>query len=224
MKKTLLVISMLGALAGTSITANAADSVDLKVTGTLTMGSCTPNLAENGVVDYGKININSLNAATDNVMSEKDSTLTISCQTAQKVYLTESDDRADSKAKDVNINGEPTSQFFGMGFADANSTIPIGSYSVIAKGVTLDGSAGSLLASSIGGSWSLVNQDVPFEPDMSAGVGRLSFSNDGSNAPSAFTEATVPLQILSTIEDTNTLNITDDTPIDGQATITLNYI
>lgn len=224
MKKTLLVVSLLGILAGSSVAANAADnSVDLKVTGTLTMGSCTPTLAESGVVDYGEVYVKDLNATTDNTMTEQDSSLSISCQTAQKVYLTESDDRADSKDRAVDVSSLPTSYYFGMGFADANSTVPIGSYAVTATGVTLDGTQGSLLMSAVGGTWGAYDS-LNFEPDMGGTLGRISFSSDGSTAPTAFKEAVIPLQVVSTIEDTTTLNVTDDTPIDGQATITLNYL
>ncbi len=66
--KMILAGAVIMALAGT---AQAADSVDLNVKGTLVNGSCTPSLENGGVVDFGHIPLGNLSKTETNSLGQK---------------------------------------------------------------------------------------------------------------------------------------------------------
>ncbi|MGU0055654.1 hypothetical protein ACVXG7_04945 [Enterobacter hormaechei] len=49
----------------------------------------------------------------------------------------------------------------------------------------------------------------------------VSVATVGSTAPVAFKNLVIPMAVSAAIQDTNTLAITDDTNMDGQATFTI---
>ncbi|MBJ4130418.1 hypothetical protein JGD47_24060, partial [Salmonella enterica subsp. enterica serovar Derby] len=50
------------------------------------------------------------------------------------------------------------------------------------------------------------------------------YSVGDGNGPVAFTTATFPIRVAAAIQGTDTLAITDNTTLDGQATFTLVYL
>ncbi|ELN2182734.1 hypothetical protein QZL24_003114, partial [Salmonella enterica subsp. enterica serovar Kentucky] len=50
------------------------------------------------------------------------------------------------------------------------------------------------------------------------------YSVGDENGPAAFTTATFPIRVAAAIQGTDTLAITDNTTLDGQATFTLVYL
>lgn len=50
------------------------------------------------------------------------------------------------------------------------------------------------------------------------------YSVGDENGPVAFTTATFPIRVAAAIQGTDTLAITDNTTLDGQATFTLVYL
>lgn len=53
---------------------------------------------------------------------------------------------------------------------------------------------------------------------------RSTYSVGDENGPVAFTTATFPIRVAAAIQGTDTLAITDNTTLDGQATFTLVYL
>lgn len=212
----------------TAHSAFAAETADLKVQGSLILGSCTPSLPEDGVVDYGKFSVNSLSNTDINQLGQKETTLTITCDSPTKVAWTIVDDRADTVVDTQPIiNGKPAivASEFGLGNTNATSGVGLGSYAVVVANngqAVVDTATGSVTVSEDSGTtWATgSNGGIYGHPD---GSRLLSFGDKDGN-PIAFTSGSALLQIGTSIQDTTTLAITDDTPLDGQATISLKYL
>lgn len=231
MKKLLLAAAVTLSL---SAVAHADPSAVLKLTGVLTNDACEPELADGGVVDFGTKYVDGLSATETNQLGSKDTSLTVTCFAPTKVSWSIADDRVDSQVKltlpDATFSGDDswgsTTQF-GVGLtADG---IKIGSYAV-AIDVDHSTADGSIMRV---GYYGTADADEPgevetigeFTTGLLTNNGNNSFSMiDSSNAPIAVTTAVFPLRITLAVQDTTTLAITDNTQIDGQATITLHYL
>lgn len=77
MKKSLLA----AALALTATCAHAGDTAVLKVKASLTSNSCTPELSNDGVIDFGTVQVGDLSQTQTTQLGEKGLTLTITCPT-----------------------------------------------------------------------------------------------------------------------------------------------
>ncbi|MFU0921326.1 DUF1120 domain-containing protein [Kluyvera sichuanensis] len=219
MKKTVLALVLTGMAAASISSVFAADSVDLKVTGTLVVGSCTPVIDNNATVDYGNVSVASLSATASNPLGAQTTNLNITCESAMKVGFTTTDDRSDSEKVDSTV-GNNTTNTFGLGFTDASNSIPIGGYNVSIGAPTYDSNTGSILTSdNNGSSWTSASS-----ASMVNGGAEIYTVGDLSGAPVAFENAVFPLTINASTQNTTTLNLTDNTPLDGQATITLKYL
>ncbi|WP_436859046.1 DUF1120 domain-containing protein [Citrobacter tructae] len=205
----------------------AADTAVLKVKGTLTNAACTPELSNGGVVDYGMIRLGGLSSSSVNQLGQKDIDLTINCTSATKVSWNMVDDRVDSNAnitiQDALFGGgtmKGGNQTYGVGKAGA---VNIGSYSLFLKAdsVTADGNTVDPIYQQNGTTtWGKSgNGSTQGENNRNFTV-----ATAGSVDPLAFTTATFPLVTSLAIQDTTTLAITDDTPLDGQITISLKYL
>lgn len=92
MKKSLLA----AALALTATCAHAGDTAVLKVKASLTSNSCTPELSNDGVIDFGTVQVGDLSQTQTTQLGEKGLTLTITCPTPTKVGWSIADNRTDS--------------------------------------------------------------------------------------------------------------------------------
>ncbi|MNB62450.1 hypothetical protein D3C81_28990 [compost metagenome] len=213
----------------TAHSAFAADTAVLKVQGTLIMGSCTPSLPSDGVVDFGAIPVDSLSNSVVNQLGQKDITLTLTCTSPTKVAWSIADDRADSVVDTApQIDTHPASPDTEFGLGKTADNVDLGSYAVIARDnpttgdVMIDGAVGKIaLSSDEGANWTPGNgAGINLHSD---GTRILTFSDDlGSPVP--FEVATQHLTVGAAVQDSKTLAITDDTPLDGQATISVKYL
>ncbi|WP_165465216.1 DUF1120 domain-containing protein [Enterobacter cloacae] len=210
-------------------TAHAAETSVLKLTGTLTNSACTPELSNGGIVDFGTIHAAELSATQTNQIGKRDITLTINCQTKTQVGWNIVDNRADSlpspfiTVDDAAANGEDAvsaSSTFGVGKTPGG--VNIGAYAVYADlpNVTANGvSVDVLYHAGDSAAWAKSTTGRP-----TIGVDTLSVTNKDEKEPIAFTEAVFPLKVVLAVEATDKLAITDDAPLDGQATISLSYL
>ncbi|MDK9607139.1 DUF1120 domain-containing protein [Lelliottia wanjuensis] len=205
----------------------AADSTDLKVQGTLIMGSCTPTLSSGGVVDYGKISLGDLKTDAVNQLGQKQITLTLTCQSPTKVAWSTQDDQSSSVIDTqpvIDNNTQPAvTNEFGLGTTSGG--VNLGSYAIIAANNSepnVDGNVGYIRYS-----------DDNTATWTDGGIGGAYNRNDGSRLmtfvdasgdPLAFTTASDVLKVGASVQDTTTLAITDDTPLNGQATISVRYL
>lgn len=207
--------------------AQAADSVDLKVTGTLVNGSCTPSLENGGVVDFGHIPLGNLNKTTANQIGYKIINLTISCDSAMPIGWNTVDNRANSVVSnlypDALANKSPA-YVFGLGM---NGDKKMGNYSIsvdptlpVADGVSAHG----IYCQSQTGNNCLWT-DLAVRPQAQPSIRTITVAKDSTDlTPLAFKTAVFPLKIAAVIDSTDNLAITDDTNLDGSATIALVYL
>lgn len=236
MKKLLLagVISL--AAAGI---AHADSTAVLKVRGTLTNASCTPTLSDGGVVNFGKISMDNLSPTVANQLGYKDISLAINCQSPTKVGWSVTDDRADSNP----LNELNKTQFkiigsafgggdfwtrsmtYGLGKTGNNENIGAFSISVLLDSVTADGASASAVTGypshpTMGDMWS----ENPYGAPHNDGTNVMTITHGDNGEPAAFTNAVFPIRVGMAIVNTDRLTMTDDTELDGQATLTLVYL
>lgn len=220
MKKTLIAAALL-ICAGSAF---ADTTTLLKVNGKLTNASCTPELSNSGVVDYGYIHLSTLSATEVNPLDEKKIDLTINCTAPTKVSWDGQDNRSDSKPSPslkVDNNTAPDYLLFGMG--QTENGVNIGNYIILVdRAPTFDGKEGVLIYHN--NDWGETTWRSGSNVQRSDAFSHLSVASSGTVEPVAFTTATFKLTIDPSIQDTTTLAITDDTSIDGQATFTLHYL
>ncbi|EAA3087585.1 DUF1120 domain-containing protein [Salmonella enterica] len=238
MKKLLIATSV---VIGLSASAQAVESTAvLKLTGVLTNGACIPELSGGGVVDFGTKAVSDLLPTEDNQLGYQDFTLTIQCLSPTIVGWTVEDDRADSKAG-VNITGDGTTyngftlnptqtNMYGFGLGTTTGGINIGAYVMSAddKNALADGQPAKLLSGStsytVDSNWA-VGSPLPMRPNYGYmyTIGSVR-SETQYGQPDAITTAVFPLRVAAAVQGTNTLAITDNTTLDGQATFTLVYL
>lgn len=207
----------------------AADNVNLNVSGTLTNAACEPSLSNGGVVDFGHIPLGGLDKTSTNQLGHKKITLTITCESPMAVAFRTTDNRSDSREVltiiDSKGEGFPSSDQsnggfeFGLGKTAGGENI--GSYAFsIASTPTADGVVKDLIFIKAEHDTEWVKSD-----SGSAQVGTRAYSvaDSGTLVPKAAKITVYPIKVTAAIQGTDKLNITDDTNLDGLATISLIY-
>lgn len=220
MKKVIL--ASLIALASAS--AFAEPTAVLKVQGTLTNSACSPSIGNGGVIDYGYIRLGELSATAENKLGQKQIPVTITCTAPTKVDFTILDNRGDSNAQlpvDIGGNLNQSAKYYTYGVGNTTEGVKIGNYGMWMTDVTADGNTVDPIAN---------NHDWVATQWRKTGIPRsdafstIAFAQSGTTTPMAITTANFNFVTNLTIRDTSTLAITDDTPLDGQATMTLVYL
>lgn len=232
MKKILLTT----ALVAFTAPALADQTAVFKLEGQLVMSACTPSLSStysgNTVVNYGSFFVDDLSDTSVNQLGKGNISLQITCPVATKVSWHASDNQADTTALKAVENGDAAdatvstaTQLFGVGLT--NDGVKIGNYSlyVDVANVSVNTGNGNSTADAISrdnntGTWAKSTTGATTSNDSRD----FTVATAGSTEPVAYTVATFPLVTSLAVQDTTTLNITDDTDIDGQATITLRYL
>lgn len=209
-QKTILAGLMAVASAGSF----AADTAELKVTGTITPAACVPNFGGGGVVDFGKIASQSLSLTAATELPSKTVAYTITCDALTKTAFTFTDNRADTASiTDANV--------FGLGKSGAANDKKTGYYKLyqVAADLRGDGAAvDSIWSSDNGYGWAR-------HGDGQVMRGRLnSYSKTGTLVPGAYMTVTGVIKVVATIAARNTLDLTEDVKLDGLTTITIKYV
>ncbi|MFC0225502.1 DUF1120 domain-containing protein [Serratia aquatilis] len=218
-------------LVSTSLPASA-ESIDVRVIGTITPPGCHPALSGGGTVDYGSINSKSLAADAYTVLPEKQLDFTITCDAPAKIALKAIEGRPNT-APGLNANGNldvTTARIFGLtaGSEGVNGlgldgTAKIGGYGIrLAAGtITADGVSVDSLSSSDMVTWS------------KTAVGSLHVANSprystwaatGTTTPVAFTTLAGKLGVQAYINKASALDLTKPVLLDGLTTLELVYL
>jgi len=200
----------------------AANSVDLRVTGTITPSACDVSLT-GGDFNLGVISSKELAATTTTTLpASAGKTLNITCSGATQVALKAIDNRASSVPSGI------ISDAFGLGMDGANN--PIGRYEIQMLGATVmaNGAAGKYKASDDdGASWfgfgaSTLRMSAF---DLYPRIYALDLASAGGGAqPAPITSASVGLQVVATIQPESALDTSSEISLDGSATIELVYL
>jgi len=208
-----------GAINNTAVAA-ATDSVDLTVTGTISLGACTPVFDNSGTVDYGTIATVGLSSTAPTDLGVKSTNLTITCSSPQAVAFNITDN-AKASAVTAGLGGIAAANVFGLGQTTDGTNL--GSYSITLKSVTLDGTAGDVLASAdTGTTWAAAAAG-----GLVDNVGTKLWSAGAAGADTVAASATTfayGVDVDAVLQDSTTLAIDDTQTLAGSATFTLTYL
>ncbi|MFL1501608.1 MULTISPECIES: DUF1120 domain-containing protein [unclassified Pseudomonas] len=222
----------LAVLATTSLSA-LADSVDVKVIGTITPASCKPTLAGGGVVDYGSISPDSLSDTAYTVLPVKTVALSIICDAPAKVALKPVNGRPNSLAgategvsgagySPVALLGFPLVSAVGLGL---DGTSKIGGYALgtetattTADGVAVD----AIQKWDAGGSdtWGLRQKASLIASDYM----NTSWAKTGTLVPIAFKTLNAQISVQAYINKKTELDTSKPIALDGLTTLELVYL
>ncbi|MFJ7311487.1 DUF1120 domain-containing protein [Pseudomonas sp. NPDC098747] len=212
--KKLLLLSL--ALASATNAAMAANSVDLRVTGTITPAACNITMT-GGDFDLGTISASALSASEETRLPLiRGRTLEIHCAGAQQVGFKAIDNRKDEKS---------SSSSYGLGRDGANN--PIGNYYIhfIISSVLADGTGGKLKYSwDSGNDWDTA---TALHGMRNSDVDVYAFDTATSNnieAPLPLTSGSVELLLAAFVQPLSNLDASAEITIDGSATIELVYL
>lgn len=232
MKKTIIALALAGISCGLVSNAFAADTADLNVTGTVSTGACTPTLDNGGVADYGSINVSSLEPSKVNQLGSKHIAMSVSCTSATSVGVSVVDDRDDSVAPNTkpNTDGHNTDLSFGLGELGLGTTaqgVDIGAWTLQIEGA--NGTNGTdtytQLLENVANMWNDVTATMNASAQIVAPTGVDIYTmGDGNGSPTPVTAMNFDLVTNVAVAPTDTLSLTDDTSLDGQATISLDYL
>ncbi|WP_455827203.1 DUF1120 domain-containing protein [Pseudomonas graminis] len=199
-------------LIGTSASALAASTVDLTVKGIITPNACTPRLglSGSGVVDYGKISAKDLNLTAPTQLPRTTLQLTITCEGDTLFAVKGTDNRAGSNSSDGD---------YGLGLI--NGTQKLGAYDLVLNNAVADDVAVTVLESRDNGTtWAeSANENLP--PSSLAAFGDRS---SGTWLPVPARQVITDLMVYAQIARADSLDLSDEHPIDGSATLEVKYL
>lgn len=209
--KTLISKAIVGALLLTGANAAmAASSAQLKLTGTITPGSCHVALLGGGELSLGAVPASQLSAVEVNSLPAKTVGYVITCTAPMRVATSWTDESL----------GASGANEFGLGRQGLNA---VGSYTLThLPDETSTGSGPAFLIKSRdnGQSWTAGNYSIE-----SGANSLFAFAaTAGATAPSAFDSYMGKVAIQPSIVPTNSLDVTEVIELDGRASLELRYL
>lgn len=204
-------------MAASTQTAWAASTVDLSVQGLITPAACTPQLSNNGLIDYGKISQQDLNLERGTRLALKTLHISIDCNAASRYALRMRDNRDGSAM----VNSEI---YYGLGFDSAGNRIGLYSMSFDPKHTQADSTAQVYgTESTTGGlAWRTANLN-PIDIGANSYLGFT--DTEGSVAgPSAMRMLQGTVEVQTVINARQNLDLSVDTALDGSATLEVVYL
>lgn len=191
--------------------AHAASSVDLRVNGKITPSACEPSLSNGGVYELGKIPAKDLNVDQPTALPAKTLQLGITCAASTLIALKPRDNRPGSHFDSDN------SLKFGLGLI--NTDEKVGSMLLRLQSITADGRVLYAIGSVGTSAWS--------PTDILSPTFLTSFTPNRATpdiAPVPIQRLIADVLITPRIAPANTLTLTQEVPIDGSATLEINYL
>ena len=248
MKKILLA----SVLTSASLSGMAADSIDIKVIGTINPTACTPSASGGGVVDYGNIKPSALSATGTTVLDVKTLAFSIQCTGETNVTLRANSNRGTAAdAGPANTTGASKltdattlSNMIAnipysvtvinpdvMGLGTGSDGKDIGGYMMLLPTslVTLDGDIATRRFYASGTLdkntvWGVENNESSHGGSMNSAETYFSYSTDNTaSKPQAFKTLLGTLIIRGYITDKSNLDLTQPINLDGSSTIELYY-
>jgi len=212
-----------------------AESIDVRVIGTISPTACTPTLSGGGTADYGNINPNTLSLDAFTVLAEKQLDFSITCDAPAKLAIKATNARLGTVAgttelaatgvatAPVNLFGKNGVGVVGLGL---DGDKKIGGYAIRIAGstVSIDGAKAAPLQSDNNGvSWTVTTDDLGSIYGRNS-VRWNSWAVDGSKEPTAFTTLSGKLGVQAYINKASELDLSKPVVLDGLSTIELVYL
>jgi len=214
----------------TTSTVVMAESIDVKVTGTITPKACKMALTGGGVVDYGAIQPSSLKNDALNQLENKQLDFSITCDSPAKIALTAIDGRPGTTAATQSDNADGTAKIpdgidnnngdfvVGLGL---DGDKKIGGYTISISNTVADNV-------NVEGIFRSVESDAWTKwkglPLISSNKIIGSVTKAGEQQPVAFTTLAGKLNVQAYINKTSQLDITKPVKLDGLTTLELIYL
>lgn len=193
----------------------AADTAEIKITGRLTPASCTPTIANNGVIALGNISKPSLNETQDTLLSQQQIGFTITCDAAAKIAVGLKDMRASS----VSPNAPQSS--YGLGFQGNSTPIGYANYTLMTNTLKGDGASVAPIQSNDLTAWQASSGAPAFDPVATTKFG---FATTGTATPAAFTTYAGRISLDAGITKAEDLDFTSSFNLDGLAIFEVFYL
>ncbi|MBS0906154.1 DUF1120 domain-containing protein [Pantoea dispersa] len=226
MMKTACALAVLAASANVM-----AESVEVKLIGTISPASCTPTLSGTGNVDYGSILSDSLNPTGYTKLADKETQLSIVCDAPAKVAIQAVSGRKDSTVSDgtegtsgaaAPVSAVSMPAGFGVVGLGISNGKKVGAYGVAISDVTLNSIAAKAIQSDDKQSWNDSNASSLYKADGSTSY--LSWSDAGEVTPAAFETMNARLTVKTYLNKTSDLDLSKPVQLDGLTTIELVYL
>ncbi|AFQ50026.1 DUF1120 domain-containing protein [Burkholderia cepacia] len=190
----------------------ALAGADLSVSGRIQPGACSLALGNGGTIDLGTISPKDLKEDEATVFDQHEISLGIHCQAPTKVAFRALDNRAGTA-----LDG----YWFGLGASGGKS---VGRYSLVPRSRVGDGAELVHLMKSDGGAWKVppggsTATTWGIDPSVLS-----SWAEPGQTLPQAFRNISSRLGFYIQIAPTKDLDLSQQVPIDGSATMELIYL
>ncbi len=215
---------------GLSLSARAADSFNINVTGVISPAACEANITGGETIDYGTIHASKLSADAVTILPQKQTAFTITCDAPAKVAFRTVDNRAGSKMTSAEVvttnSGVQWSLFEMNGLGVDGKGNNIGGWAAEIYNLTSDTiSVPDIIFSRDNGTnWhkgiSNVNKLIPFFSTNDI----YSISTEESLTPAAFTTLTGTLNVQPVINPASTLDLSQPVTLDGSVTVEMVYL
>lgn len=202
-------VSLIAGLICTSSMAFAASNVDLTVKGSITPNACEPAISSGGVIEFGKLSAKELNPDQHTVLPRQTLNLSVRCEGATFFTLNTVDNRHGSSANHDHWHGlgmtPEGEKLGGAGFF---------LYNPVADGIAV----GTIVSNDGGATWHPATL-------LSHSTLTAISSSQGSNlTPIAVRNFDADLTLSTHIAPANNLTLIDEVPLDGHATVQVNYL
>ena len=193
-------------LAICSWTAVAASTTELVVSGRITPSACTPTLSQGGVIDHGKISAKDLSPSNATVIGNDSIQMSVTCEGQTLLAIRATDNRAGTASGEFN---------YGIGLVGGK---PLGAYFLLwRKPLADDVMVQSIGSYNQGATW--LSETIA-EPGMYMSVAPLGHTH----TPYAIKRLDLDLGVQTYITRTAGLDLSNEVPIDGSATLEVMYL
>lgn len=201
--RNLLAIALMAG-AGNAV---AVSSVDLSVKGSITPSACTPVLSNGGNIDHGKISAKDLKPTLPTTVRVSLLSMEVTCDATTLFAMRPIDNRAATS---------PSIYNFGLGLINDNQKL--GWFWMTLENPVADDIPVRLITSWDGSTWSTDN--AFWYASLWAGFAAA----DDVTQPIAIQKLTAQIRVRTTINPANSLDLSNEVPIDGSATVEVKYL
>ncbi|HDU6292178.1 TPA: DUF1120 domain-containing protein [Klebsiella aerogenes] len=217
-------------VSGLSLSAHAADSFNINVTGVISPAACEANITGGETIDYGTIHVSKLSADAVTVLPGKQTAFSITCDAPAKVGFRTVDNRAGSKmliselvTMDSGVKWA-LNNLNGLGLDGKGNRI--GGWSSGLSQLTSDTiSVPDVIYSDNGANWakSISTGQSRYVP-LFSNARVYSMSTPETLTPAAFTTLTGMLDVQAVINPASTLDLSQPVTLDGSVTVEMVHL
>lgn len=214
---------------GLSLSAHAADSFNINVTGVISPAACEANITGGETIDYGTITANTLTADAVTLLPARQTGFTITCDAPAKLGFRTVDNRLASKMKMTGAITSDTGRIWALdrlnGLGVDGKSNPVGGWTTELINLTSDTVSvpdAILSTDNTGTSWRKVIS-IPLHEFTGDNL-IYSISTAGTLTPVAFTTLTGTLDVQAVIAPASTLDLSQPVTLDGSLTVEMVYL